>query len=243
MRVCVTCKIGKELSQFHNYIKNGYTCYSKECITCRPKLDNRGPAYRREYRSKNPIVQRLNKRARREELRSVILSHYTNGSFKCACGCDIKSALHIDHVNNDGSIDRMVGVRLYRHIINNNFPESFQVLCANCNIDKQFKYNSELPKSGNRSAVGNRRRYNDARLKVLSHYSTDLCCCQCGENRIWVLQLDHKNGHGNKHRLSVGHTIKMYRWIINNDYPPLFQVLCANCNFSKRDIISVSMGI
>jgi hypothetical protein len=29
---------------------------------------------------------------------------------------------------------------LYKHIINNNYPPEYQVLCANCNMKKQVEY-------------------------------------------------------------------------------------------------------
>ena len=45
------------------------------------------------------------------------------------------------------------------------------------------------------------------------------------------MQLDHVNGGGTSHRRAInGH---VYRWLKKNDYPPGFQVLCADCNFSK----------
>lgn len=72
--------------------------------------------------------------------------------------------------------------------------------------------------------------------KVFIHYggSPPTCAC-CGEKVIEFLSLDHMNGGGSKHRLSVGgHTDQVYRWIIKNNFPQGFQILCMNCNWGKR---------
>ena len=63
------------------------------------------------------------------------------------------------------------------------------------------------------------------------------CAC-CSEKNILFLTIDHKNNDGNKHRreLSGGenrNSVNMYLWIVKNNFPPLFQVLCYNCNFGR----------
>lgn len=83
------------------------------------------------------------------------------------------------------------------------------------------------------------RRYN-AKIKmlVLQHYSptSPPCCVKCGFEDFRVLQLDHLNGGGNKQRVKLGNLqgTRFYRWLIVNDFPNGFQVLCANCNVVKR---------
>jgi len=73
------------------------------------------------------------------------------------------------------------------------------------------------------------KRYRErVRKDVLSAYG-DKCNC-CGEINIEFLTLDHINGKGNQHRKEIGNSV--YRWIEQNNYPPGFQVLCMNCNFS-----------
>lgn len=83
-----------------------------------------------------------------------------------------------------------------------------------------------------------RRRYKrysaDLRLEALTHYSSGKPSCECcGEIRIEFLALDHKDGGGNKHRKEIkndGNNI--YRWVRRNGFPPIFRVLCHNCNSS-----------
>ena len=72
------------------------------------------------------------------------------------------------------------------------------------------------------------------KVKVLSHYSNPPItpiCNNCGEQDIDVLCLDHIGGGGTKHTRSIGMTL--YTWILQNNYPEGFQVLCANCNSKK----------
>ena len=71
------------------------------------------------------------------------------------------------------------------------------------------------------------------RMRCLIHYGglPPVCSC-CGENKVEFLGIDHINGHGNEHRKSMKGT-NIYRWLIKNDFPEGYQVLCHNCNLSK----------
>ena len=76
------------------------------------------------------------------------------------------------------------------------------------------------------------RRYNEAcRAKVLAHYSpgTSPCCACCGIT--WNLSIDHVNGDGREHREMAG--VRFYSWLIRENFPSGFQVLCRPCNTSK----------
>jgi coproporphyrinogen III oxidase len=67
---------------------------------------------------------------------------------------------------------------------------------------------------------------------VVDHYGGRCACC--GEATREFLEIDHINGGGNKHRREIkcfGN--KFYDWLIKNDFPEGFQVLCSNCNMSK----------
>ena len=61
-------------------------------------------------------------------------------------------------------------------------------------------------------------------------------CVMCGQCDIDVLCVDHIDGAGTKHRKEIhAHNSQMfYNWIVANDYPPMFQILCANCNLKKE---------
>lgn len=68
--------------------------------------------------------------------RKLVLDHYGH---KCnTCLYDKPMGLEIDHVNNDGNLDRKTNKIkcLYRHVIQLKFPVNYQVLCSNCNYLK-----------------------------------------------------------------------------------------------------------
>ena len=71
------------------------------------------------------------------------------------------------------------------------------------------------------------------KLKVYSHYGKGIiqCVC-CGEKELDFLSLDHIHNDGAEHRKKVSLSNPI-AWAIRNDYPPIFQLLCMNCNFSK----------
>jgi len=75
-------------------------------------------------------------------------------------------------------------------------------------------------------------------LTVMEHYSNGLpkCAC-CGESERDFLAIDHIDGHGSAHRRKTfGRQqggVQIYYWLINQGFPPGFQVLCFNCNMSK----------
>ena len=68
-----------------------------------------------------------------------ILSHYSNGSMRCAyCGFDDIRALSIDHIDGGGAPHRkMTGNDIYGWLKRNGFPEGYQVLCMNCQLIKR----------------------------------------------------------------------------------------------------------
>ncbi len=72
-----------------------------------------------------------------------------------------------------------------------------------------------------------RSRY---RKDVMGHYGGECACC--GESEDEFLSIDHKDNDGAKHRRVVNGS-RLYRWLMKNDYPGNFQILCMNCNWAK----------
>lgn len=100
-----------------------------KCLSCGKMKDTSDGTTCSKCRAVNKdrfILQRL-----------TVLNHY--GS-KCACcGETEEMFLCIDHKNNDGAAHRKeigTGSRMMKWIIDNGFPDTFQVLCQNCNIGK-----------------------------------------------------------------------------------------------------------
>lgn len=84
-----------------------------------------------------------------------------------------------------------------------------------------------------------RARWNaESRNRVLRHYSGgEVHCRHCGIRDPDVLTIDHMNGNGRRHREQVNtyqSSTAFYRWLIRNDFPVGFQVLCANCQLKKE---------
>jgi hypothetical protein len=63
---------------------------------------------------------------------------------------------------------------------------------------------------------------------VLEHYGGRCVCC--GEAHFEFLAIDHTDGGGEAHRAVVGQGSLMVDWIIENEFPSNFRILCHNCN-------------
>lgn len=72
--------------------------------------------------------------------------------------------------------------------------------------------------------------YAGVREKVFAHYG-DVCAC-CGITEPNFLTIDHINGGGNKHRRQLKKN-SIYTWLIKNNFPAGFQLLCFNCNLGR----------
>src|SRR4030067_1212344 len=101
--------------------------------------------YNKKYLLENKEKNRESNRKERENLKIDILSHYSGNKICCAyCGFDDNRALQLDHINNNGAEERIklfgnrtyAGTTFYRWVRRQNYPEGYQVLCANCNIIK-----------------------------------------------------------------------------------------------------------
>ena len=73
--------------------------------------------------------------------------------------------------------------------------------------------------------------YNNLKLQVYEKYG-NVCSC-CGESETRFLTIDHKNNDGAEHRKTVVPGRALYRWIVNNQFPSDFQILCFNCNCGR----------
>ncbi len=85
-------------------------------------------------------------------------------------------------------------------------------------------------------AIKKREYYRALRREAISHYSLGtMMCAHCHHNNWTQLCLDHMEDGGTQHRLIdkgvQGHSV--FSWVKKNGYPPIFQVLCYNCNLIK----------
>lgn len=73
------------------------------------------------------------------ELKKIIYDYY--GWVCNCCGESTEEFLTIDHVLNDGHIDRkknLRGTSFYRKVIASGLPSTYQILCMNCNFGKKI---------------------------------------------------------------------------------------------------------
>lgn len=78
----------------------------------------------------------------------------------------------------------------------------------------------------------NKRHRQEQKLEVLIHYGGNppRCSC-CSESHFEFLCIDHIHGRGKKHREKI--KWNFYHWLIKNNFPRGFQVLCYNCDKAK----------
>lgn len=75
--------------------------------------------------------------------------------------------------------------------------------------------------------------YDEKTIQVLFYYSNGYMKCDlCGEDDIDVLNIDHENGDGMEHRKTFKGNIN--NWLIQNNFPEGFRVLCRNCNWKEN---------
>ena len=100
----------------------------------------RNREYDRAYSKQYYLEHKQESRERRQRFKLEVLSHYSGVIPCCArCGITDLDVLCLDHKNNGGHQHRQQiggGGKFYTWIKANNFPDGFQVLCANCNMKK-----------------------------------------------------------------------------------------------------------
>jgi hypothetical protein len=101
--------------------------------------------------------------------------------------------------------------------------------------EEKQKYQIEY-KLKNKEILRKKEKQERIRLKqeVITHYGGKCNCCS--EILLDFLTIDHINNNGAEHRreLKITSGNVFYRWLKNNNYPEGYQVLCSNCNLSKR---------
>jgi len=101
-------------------------------------------------------------------------------------------------------------------------PEAPYLLCENCREERRI-----------RNHIYDKKRRDNARKIVYSHYGNKCVCCGCDIPEF--LTIDHINNGGHAHRRSLGisSTYNFNIWLIKNSFPDEFQILCYNCNCGR----------
>jgi len=113
-------------------------------------------------------------------------------------------------------------------------------ICKNCYSKMLYIQNFERENERHKAYYKNHKkdsllyqavRNRKLRLTVLGHYSNDtFTCACCGEGHIEFLAIDHINGGGAKQRKTGLRSSMFWLWLIKNNYPLGYRVLCHNCN-------------
>lgn len=154
-KTCKKCGKEKSIKDFGIYNSRGTTYRKNTCYECLRRWHKdyhdkdveasrkRRREQARKYRANNREF--VNSRSRyfsalyRDRDRDLIYEAYGN---KCACCGEANPKFFtIDHVNNDGHIERKnkvytSGSMFYRKIVRENFPANYQILCYNCNLGR-----------------------------------------------------------------------------------------------------------
>jgi hypothetical protein len=107
---------------------------------------------------------------------------------------------------------------------------------ALCNQDWRSYFNSWHKSSSayKMKGIKNASKYKEYRLKIIEHYSGGKnCCARCGIEDVRVLDMDHINNDGAEQRRKLGQ-LNLVHWVIKNNFPDGFQILCRNCNWLKE---------
>lgn len=98
--------------------------------------------------------------------------------------------------------------------------------CQTC-IDKRNEWYQ-----GSTTQDKDKNRRDGHRIATIEHYGGK--CSECGESRPLRLAIDHMNNDGNTHRKEINkYGSGFFKWLVDNDFPEGFQVLCHNCNIEK----------
>lgn len=190
-------------------------------------------AYFRKYKVRNKEKLKQQNWEERQRLKREVVDAYGE---KCPCGYSDIRALCIDHIQGGGceELRLKTGSELYRWLRKNQYPEGFQTLCCNCNlikaIDGKELHGKEWYLKENSDSKSNyfTDRHLLIKAQVMSAYGSK---CNCGCTNLKALCIDHVIGGGDDHRKEIGGNI--HNWLVKNNFPAGFQILCANCNAIK----------
>ncbi len=141
---CILCAI-KYSRKHYKKNKNKALEYAKErfalrskwrlCVSCGIKIDHDTD---KKLCSRCLDKRWISRRNRRNNLKLKIFKVYGDAC-KC-CGEKNTKFLTIDHINNNGTIQRKMKKvhNTHKWIIENNFPKDIQILCWNCNLGKNY---------------------------------------------------------------------------------------------------------
>lgn len=107
-------------------------------------------------------------------------------------------------------------------------PGKHHYICKTCSTARAKEWYKNNRARGKASRLAWARALRAKAVAALGGY---LCVC-CRETRVSMLDIDHIHNDGHAHRNSKSGALSVYHDIIAS--PENFQILCCNCNQSKR---------
>lgn len=147
LKTCIKCQRSLSLIKFSR-TRKCRRCYKDEAKERRNANESLRLEYvtnermrcRKKYARKRERYKAM-KRAAIQRQRLLIYEKY-GGAFCACCGESDFSVLCLDHINNDGNLERKTlgknVAKLYAKIKRENYPLRYQVLCCNCNTAKRI---------------------------------------------------------------------------------------------------------
>lgn len=217
--------------RYHYHGKRGILCSE-----CRPsdnkkryeKNSEKIIARAKEWNQKNAEERNRRLRASYAKAKQESIAVY-GGS--CSCGETNPAFLVIDHINDDGATDRRNwknrSATIHSWLKKNNFPDGYQILCANCNHRKEMSRRKRVNSKSWKTSQA-------ARKLVLDSYGPKCCCC--GFDEMEVLVIDHIHGGGSREK--KGYPSRNVYLFLKGKKPDRkkFQVLCPSCNQAKASL-------
>ncbi len=183
--------------------------------------------YSAKRRKQNPEYYSEARKRSRLKAKSDAISAYGI----CPCGVHDHRILTLDHIGGGGSNDRpnKSAGNMWFKVRKLNYPDSFRVLCFNCNFKDHIV---RLSKSWSmtKRAISERKRKRTLKENALNNYGKK--CKLCHVNDVDVLNIDHINeSGGGRQRKRSGW--RLYKHLKDLGYPTGYQTLCFNCNILK----------
>lgn len=188
--------------------------------------------YGAKYRAENREKVNARKRAQLLELKVEVFAHY--GGSRCSmCPETRLGALGLNHILGGGKTHRKeIGPgQFYRWIRDHNYPPDFRVLCSNCNIIAHLERLQNVSLSMTHDAVKLRKRYADAKQKMMEMLGGS--CVICRKSDLRILTVHHVQGDGAAHRKKISRgnaDYLFYREVMKTGNTQGLECRCFSCN-------------
>lgn len=218
MKQCSKCKQDKSISEFSRWLNKttGLEVVNSKCKTC-------VSAYSRNRYAEKRIELRAKMKEYYAEHRKTAVEK-ANAYYKA----NKDKVLEGRRKNYDAN-KSIVLIKIAEWKAKN--PDKVKAMQSNWVNANREKVRASANKYARANKEKAAERWQAMRLMVMEAYGGPICSC-CDETIYKFLTIDHINEDGAIHRAAIGK--HLYRWLIENDYPPGFQVLCGSCNMGKH---------